>query len=204
MGGFNEILAGRFNRALQKLFSMKGSPPVPTLGSEIMPIQAFLSGVENRYLEGWNRFGDVRGVAAVAAVISFAEWRNPSGSNIIACFEKITFVANNVADRPQLLLGPLGTDAAIATPSNSRLDPRGTINPTLVISTGSTVPAGPTNKMEGGVASVNGSYDFILTENSEVTVLPGDALIVNSSVVNTAFRVAALWRERFLEDSERT
>jgi len=35
MAKFNEILAGRYNRFLQKLFQMKGGPPSAQLSSEI-------------------------------------------------------------------------------------------------------------------------------------------------------------------------
>src|SRR5574337_1235867 len=38
MARFNEILTGRYSRALQRLFSMKGSAVSPILGTEFTPV----------------------------------------------------------------------------------------------------------------------------------------------------------------------
>ena len=57
MGHFNEILSGRFNRFVQKHFSMKGREGMPTLAADLGMTMSFNSGSENRYLEGWDLFG---------------------------------------------------------------------------------------------------------------------------------------------------
>jgi hypothetical protein len=54
MAKYNEILTGRYNRFIQKLFSMKGPAPAPQLSSDIAMQMSFFNGVENRYLEGWD------------------------------------------------------------------------------------------------------------------------------------------------------
>src|SRR5713101_6850733 len=91
MGIFNEILAGRYNRALQKQFAIKGSPPVRQLGGEVTPQVSLFYGRENRFTETWNVFGQLHNVPALAANLSQSRLRNPFGSNVIAVVEKITF-----------------------------------------------------------------------------------------------------------------
>ena len=91
MAVYNEILVGRFNRALQKVFGMKGGPPSRQLGSEIMPVVMFPWGVEMRYLEGWAMHSWETVIAASPANTNGAQLRNPVGSGLIAVFKKITF-----------------------------------------------------------------------------------------------------------------
>src|SRR5258708_40367383 len=103
MARFNEILAGRYNRYLQKLFVLKGGPPSAQLASEVMPTFSFFTGVENRYLAGWDRFGNSSSQAGVAAVTSGIRLRNPLGSGTIAVDENI-FVLNAARTVGQSLL----------------------------------------------------------------------------------------------------
>jgi hypothetical protein len=91
MAKFNEILVGRFNRALQKLLSMKGGPPSAQLATEITPnIQFNSMGQDFRALEDWYRFGIISNIGPVAAAQSGVRLRNPANSNRIAVFEKIS------------------------------------------------------------------------------------------------------------------
>src|SRR5216684_1967801 len=91
MARFNEINVGRYNRALQKLLGMKGEASVPILASEIAPSFVLPYGVENRYLEQWNRFGLGMNVTATAGNQSAFRLRNPAGSNVIAVVEVLTY-----------------------------------------------------------------------------------------------------------------
>jgi len=87
MAVYNEILAGRFNRALQKLFGIKGPPAVPQLGGEIVPSVSMFYGVENRYLEAWERFGFQIVQAAVVGQAGSFRLRNPVNSGTIAAVQ---------------------------------------------------------------------------------------------------------------------
>src|SRR5258707_1317441 len=93
MAIFNEILSGRYNRALQKIFCIKGPPPVRQLAGEIQPSHFFYSGVETRALEEWYRYGlllsQVAGVGQAAARL-----RNPTGSNRLVVLERILMCDN--------------------------------------------------------------------------------------------------------------
>src|SRR5713101_5173625 len=91
MGRFNEILVARYNRYLQKLFGIKGDAPVPILASEIMPSFSLFSGIENRFLESWYRYGiGIDIPAGAAGKNGQVRLRNPSGSNVLGVVEKVT------------------------------------------------------------------------------------------------------------------
>src|SRR5260370_10296088 len=97
MAKFNEILSGRFNRALQKMLSMKGGPPSAQLATEIGTQFQFPLGVEFRNLESWFRYGAAPGLPAVAAANAVFRFRNPAGSNVVAVVEKLAFPGLNLA-----------------------------------------------------------------------------------------------------------
>src|SRR5258708_36356772 len=90
MAIFNEILEGRFNRGLQKLFAIKGKPPVRQVGGEIMPVHPLYSGRENLFLAGWNLYGQFGSASSVRAQVTAIPFRNPPNSNIAAVIEKLT------------------------------------------------------------------------------------------------------------------
>src|SRR6516164_6184652 len=141
MARFNEILSGRFNRALQKLTSIKGEAPAPVLGSEILPVFPMFFGNENRYLESWQTFGSLSGISAVAAQFSIFHFRNPTGSNVIAVVTKLTLSNTQaaVAVDNMIVEGPNPSTAADdmgSTPNFCRFDARGQQNPVCKLSFG--------------------------------------------------------------------
>ncbi len=204
MARYNEIQVGRYNRYLQKLLSMKGEVPAPQLASEIGTHIVLFHGVENRYLEGWDRFAVEMDQAAVAANAGTIQLRNPAGSNVMAVIEKFTGV--NVAgatDFPAVsLLAGTADLATVFAPSNIRLDPRGRSNPTCVLSRTSPGPVVVQTILLCALP-VNSNFDFVLTEHGEIPLLPGDLIRYNSGIVNQRLICNFIWRERFLEDSER-
>jgi len=208
MAIYNEILTGRYARMLQKLFGMKGSVPTKQLAGEITTTINLFSGVELRYLEQWDRFGLALQVIGVAANVSGVRFRNPVGSNVIAVFESL-LVANDSASSGDyfISLGAIAADlASISSLVGSRLDPRGRNAPTLIVTSQATTPS--IGFLTAGIARPAllsaSTIPIILTENQEITVLPGDALQVLSFNLNSSMDVSAVWRERLLEESERT
>jgi hypothetical protein len=206
MARLNEILVGRFARGLQKLFGIKGTVPVSTLAPEIMPVHTDFSGTENRYLEGWNRFGIQVQQAAVAAQTGGVRLRNPTGSNVIIVVEKLLYAnLTPTADTGQLLISTATADlATIVALTNARFDPRGNPQPTAVMSS-TTNPGslGPGTAKAAWQANATSNYDVIGTDIQEFPLLPGDAAQVQSVAVNLQVNVIWWWRERFLEESER-
>src|SRR5258708_15192493 len=135
MARFNEILAGRYNRFLQKLFQLKGGPPSAQLASEVMPVFPFFTGRENRVLEGWNTFAFARAQVAVAGITPVVRLRNPSASNVICIFERLLILNFNTTSAPILRAGPTHNDLPTkVVVGNKRLDPRGAVDRHLITS----------------------------------------------------------------------
>ncbi len=201
MARFNEILVGRYNRMVQKLLSMKGPATLVTISDEAQAVFSLFYGVENRYLEGWDRFGTGFLTAAVVAQNSAFLLRNPKASNVLGVIEKLT-VTETTFDAITLSNNITPDPANLATlAANSRLDARGRPAATCIPSFGNNAAGGNTFYIAGIPA--NAPYDFILEEEQEITLLPGDNLTVLTANLNVAIRIGCLWRERFLEDSER-
>lgn len=206
MAIYNEILVGRFNRSLQKLFGIKGSPPVRQVAGEISPGHLLQSGTENRFLEAWGRFSYVSQPAAQAGVAAASRLRNPVGSNIIAVLERLIVVNGGAAtDFPILQAQASQADlSVIAFSPATRWDPRGQPASGLIRSESQAVPA-PALFAKMQIAALAGTnVDFIIDTIHELPLLPGDAVQMQSNLVNTTPVFCWLWRERFLEDSERS
>lgn len=203
VGRYNEIQVARYNRYLQKLLSMKGEVPAPQLASEIGTQIILFHGLENRYLEGWDRFGATFVVAPQGAGTTAAvRFRNPTGSNVIAVFEQIN-ISNeaplaifsvNIAISQTVLAG-----GEFAT--GNQLDPRGRKAATVLQSAGVEIP-GLFGIFRTEVP-LNSSYAVITTENQEIPLLPGSLVELQDTTVNQGFGCSFIWRERLLEDSER-
>ncbi len=202
MAKFNEILVGRLNRGLQKLLSMKGGPPAPQLSSEIQTTLGLELGVEFRYLEGWNRYGVAANVAAVIAQNTAFRVRNPTGSNVIGVVEYIGVTNPGGADTYVLTLGTQSADLGTIQ-SAIRLDARqGTTAGVLVASAGNNVAIA--QQFDRFSLAQNVLFQHIVNRNQQIAILPGDAFQVMDTSTNQALNFGCRWRERFLEDSERT
>jgi hypothetical protein len=210
MARYNEILAGRFNRALQKTFSMKGEPPAPQLASEIQAALQMMSGAEARYLEGWNRFAvTVSQVAGGAGNRAGIRLRNPVNSGIVVVVEKIV-LQMGVADTPFLTIGA-AVDLTPTIVANSAWDNRGSPTPNAILSA-----SGNTGAVLGltawqGVGGVNSMLEVITDSIHEFPLLPqktaasGDgAVTMYANTLNQGITASFWWRERVLEDSEKT
>lgn len=206
MARYNEILAGRYNRFITKLLSMKGPAPAPQLAGDITISMALFNGAENRYLESWNRFGIMKSFAASAANFNQFRLRNPPTSNMVAVIEKIQVSTSATTDLFDLSVAATNTDLAnVLSASVMRFDARGSQSPTAIPTwqqTAATNTLGATVGRVGVGAGLSG--DFISTDFQELTLLPGDAWHVNANTVNLGQSICYWWRERFLEDSERT
>jgi hypothetical protein len=201
---YNEILTGRHNRFMQKLFGMKGAAPAPQLSGDIQVMHPIFHGVENRYLESWDRFAFMVFAAGVAAQATSVRFRNPSGSNVMVVVEKLT-AQNAVADLMNLDRGaPPQTDLLVVAPTLTREDSRGRPNCTLIFSVNNAGnPTVALNNQDFVTVAAGSSAVFIQTINQEYPILPGDALQVRANTVAAnAILVGVRWRERALEDSE--
>ena|SRR5215475_6269335 len=198
----NEILSPRHNKFLTKLFSMKGPAPAPQLATDIQVGHPIFHGVENRFLESWNRFGfffiDAPGVGLNSNIILAM----PSGSRVIAVVEKIV-AYTTVAGQIEIQFGQ-GAPAAGAITGRAT-DGR--------ISTGfggsSLVPAFQhTNALQIGTTIVRYAtfaltpVEVIQHEDHEIVISPGDRINIEDNTNNDNFSCSVWWRERPLEESE--
>jgi hypothetical protein len=203
MARFNEILVGRYNRYLQKLFSMKGEPPAPQLASEIQPSLTLQEGEESRYLQGWNVFARAQVTNAQGAAASGVRLRNPTGSNVIAVITKIV-IGQGITSTDNLEYGAATTDLDV-TGTGKSIDGRAILQSNCIISQSSAA---------GATALSDTIFQTAITANAgllvdvlayiEVPLLPGFAYQMRAAQNNTVLNTSWFWRERFLEDSERT
>jgi hypothetical protein len=203
---YNEILAGRYNRMLQKLFGMKGGAPAPSLAGDIQPSFPLFAGAELRFLESWDRFGFFAAFAAGGAGNrSAVRLRNPLGSNTIAILEKIVYNNNDLAtSTAQFSYTALRADLT-SPQAVSAFDSRGRPGSTCVPSGQNlSVLAISGTIIHQLTLPTNGSQDIIFTDIQELPLLPGNEFNVWDLTVNQALAVTIWWRERALEESERT
>jgi len=209
MAIYNEILSARFGNALKKALSMKGATPTKQLSGELTPILGMQWGVGERWLEGWNRFALAIQQTAVGGNASGIRWRNPSGSGVIAVMEKISYPnltasANSVIFQQGSVTTDLSTTIATTnTPLDGRQQSTGS---TLILSkqaSAASVPAIQTDNKFVIQQPIAGYADLILYDNQEIPILPGFGMQALLSTVNLELDVNIMWRERYLEESER-
>ncbi len=203
MAIFNEILEGRYNRALQKLFAIKGSPPVRQIGGEIMPTFSIFHGVENRWLEGWQRYWTSVLNAAQAAVNSGVQIRNPIASNVVVVLEKVQLVVGLNLDDVTISIFHGGNTDLTNIFTGLTLDFRNLgQSPTLVLSAnvGALADLALTPWTQRCSTSAN---DVVVDGDHQLTLLPGDVFRFRNLTVNSLLRVNLIWRERLMTESER-
>jgi hypothetical protein len=205
MAIFNEILSGRYNRALQKIFAIKGSAPVRQLGGEILPVHVFYNGVEHRAIEEWYRFGLAVTQAAVAASQSGVRFRNPPNSNRIVIFEKIA-VSTTPAGVGVISLDTQTTAvdlaAVLASAPNMSWDKRLNQAPGVSISFAAPAAGLSLSRQLIDFPATPFTYDFIIEEQQEVILSPGEAIQLRNGNVNTNIDTTWWWRERKFEPEE--
>lgn len=191
----------RVNRWIERVFNARGgSPVVSDVDSSIHVDYDFASGVEDRYLQGWNRFGAAGVIVAVAAQTSSMQIRNPTGSNVIAILERITF-HSGAATISQFNISQAARTVdygSLITPM--RLDPRGNPGSAMVVS--STANGSTFNTVLALNGNNSTNFEGILTQNGEFVLVPGDCVAVTDQTANETLVCSFLWRERGLEPSE--
>jgi hypothetical protein len=204
MAKYNEILVGRYNRFIQKLLSMKGPASMPQLASELQTVLPVFNGVENRNLEGWDRFGCAMDSGTALAGNNVAlQLRNPAGSNVVAVLEKV-LLSTKIAESGMtvslgVMVGLLNGIAQV----NGRLDPRGRAAATLATTGSLNSGAAPLTAIMFLDTLALTPLDLVHFEDHEITILPGDGFQLTSAAALQRFLAGVVWRERFLEDSER-
>ena len=206
MTRFNEILIGRWNRGIQKLTGMKGEAPAPQLATEVMPTIQIPLGAEFRYLESWDRFGAALQATGGAGQTAGIRLRNPAGSNVVAVIESL-LVSTSSGAAQQFRLGIASTAVdltSVVASTGNQIDPRGRASTALIGSTTTNLTVtGPDIYIIELPTAVGTNVNFIVTDNQELPLLPGMAMTVEGFTPAGNVITGWLWRERFLEESER-
>jgi hypothetical protein len=207
MAKYNEILVGRYNRFLTKLFSMKGPAPAPQLAGEIAPNIQLFNGAENRYLENWNRFIIVASTGVPAAGNRAAvRIRMNAGSGVIAVLEKLSVVKNTTTSTPVLLVDSVATVMPTESVTNQgarSLDARQQqTNSNAIVSISINFGLlGTQGFLLPSTSSV--AYEMITFEDQELPLSPGTQITVADDILADGFTASLMWRERPIEDSEK-
>lgn len=204
MARYNELQVGRFARFVQKLTGIKGEVPVGSVAGELTFAHPIFHGPENRYLETWERFSFSHFFAAVAAQNQGWQMRNPRGSNVITVIEKLVISTGISQEMTCYRNGANPADLTTTTGPVTQ-DERGRSQSTTVCSFQTTTPGtGGFGAWWDHLILANTAVDLIWDENQEIVLVPGAAILIASNTVNSAMSVSALFRERFLEEPERS
>lgn len=198
-----DVWLGRFSRWVEKVFNAKGGPVLVDVAPSVQPVLSLDKGVDQRYLEGWNRFSVVAATTAVAANFGRVRLRNPTGSNVIVVIEQITVTPIAGADNPIVTWGATTSDLiGPVTLSFTRIDPRGNPTPTLIITTNQQAAGGQPLMQRGTASGI--ATDFINNVDQQLVNLPGQAIDIQIGTANLQANTSIMWRERALEQSELT
>ena len=209
MAGYNEIEEPRYQRALQKMFGVKGLSPVKSLSGEIQPVFHLFRGREFRGLEGWQSFGTQTATNAVAAQNSAVRITNPKNSGIVAVLESITLWAGGIeafilefANSAQPQLTNVLSNAAF----DNRFKPpgTGTNGAAMTMSWDNNVGSAFFIAFSSLVVAANVmGQEIINYDEQEIIMLPDSSLQVRDTNLNTQIHVSMRWRERVFAESER-
>src|SRR5260370_28571545 len=205
MARFNEILVGRYNRMLQKLFSMKGSPPAAQLASEIgATIEIERVSVDQRWLSGTRCGARVQQVAGVGNT-SQIRLRNPAGTNTLITLEK--FLITSLTANQEYTITASNSGSAAVNLVNSAggrfIDGRsGGAGHTLVISSSNGADPSLLVEVQRFATILSTPYEHIVHEDQEITLSPSEAIQLTTINNHVALDLSLMWRERALEDSE--
>src|SRR5467141_2072325 len=210
MARYNEILVGRYNRLVQKLLSMKGDASLFQFSTEMMAVLPFFNGAENRYLESWQRFAlSVNSGIPAAGNRSAVRIRMNAGANVIAVIEKLQIWTGANTVSPFLFYNAVATvlpTENVATVPANQIDARGgQTGSSAILSTSINFGLVGSNPMwQAQVPANSQGVDYILTDIQELPLAPGSEYTIVAGTLVQAVQVNFMWRERFLEESERT
>jgi len=207
MALYNEILAGRYNRALQKIFGIKGEAPSPQLAGEIAATIGMFYGVENRYVEGWQRFAIAANPGVPAAGNrSAVRIRMPANSGVIGVIERLSFFKGNTTSSPAIMYDSIAkvmpTDSVANTGERSFDSRQQQTNSKPIVSQSINFGVLGTVAFFADATSAV-PFELVWDENQEIVLPPGSQLTVADDTLADAIVVSIMWRERPIEDSEK-
>lgn len=208
MAGPNEIQVGRFNRFVQKFLGIKGPPPMPSVASDLQLIYEFESGIDTAYLEGWDTFFAYLSFTPSAGNAARAEIRNPLGSNAAVYIEKVCAVSGAAAEAITISEVRGATTDQAGPAAGFSMDPRSKPRSVCITSANNAaakVAMGGASNVYEVKNTTAANVNVELTQFGEqLLLMPGDAWAVDTSALAASVAVSYRWRERFLEQDERS
>ncbi len=209
MARYNEILVGRYNRALQKLLSMKGPASIVSISDQIVPSFSLFYGAENRYLEGWYRYGlTVVTALPLAGNRSAVRIRMNAGTNAVGVLERISVTKVTALSLPLLFVNSIATvmpTEDVASYTAPSIDVRQQQSSSqAIISSSINFGILGTGVLLRLPCSTTVAGEYIFTDIQELPLVQGSQYTVVDDTLVDQMLVSFMWRERFLEDSERT
>lgn len=201
MARYNEIQHGRFARGVQRIFGVRGEVPVASLAGEVSVVWELFTGLEDHFPQQIEHFSGIVSIAANAANTPGFQIRNPANSGVVATIEKL-LVSPIVAQDTEVTIGSVAAELTTSTTSQNR-DGRGRPVGTCVLSSSNTSPAALGNPIwlaNGNLVPI----EVIIRPTDEIVLFAGGGLRVTWSAVNQAVRATIYWRERVIEDAEKT
>src|SRR5262249_54291915 len=203
MAVFNEILVGRINRAVQKFFGMKGGPPASQLAGDVSMQMQIPLGAEWYFLEGWYLYGSAASSPANAANTSAFRFRNPTNSGVVAIIERAVVTGDALPDTWGVASGLATTSLANVAVVGLRDQRNTAASPTSIFSSANTSPAIVGNGIMRGATAASQTFEFV-APGEELVVAPGASYDFFQNTINQAAKCSIFWRERAIEESEKT
>lgn len=188
----NEVMVGRYPRALQRLLSIQGEVPTPQLSAELIPTIEVPTGPELRFLLAERL---VQGGAALAAPgagnYSRVAFANAATSNSLAVMDQLDWYTANGADL-YVTLNQVTQPGALGYAS--RRDPRVPGNPLIQPVGNATAIAPSTVGLLAREVTPNATW---MRHEVAYVIPPGWVLTVTHGLIAVGdLYVVASWRER--------
>ncbi len=201
MALYNEILAGRFNERLIKLFGMKQQAPAPQVAGEVAPvIDVSAIAPEDRSLGGEQLWHGMAYVGAAALQYQGVQLVNPSGSNLLGVCDRI-IVGTSAQGTVNFGLFSGEAPGLVSTdkwPRDGRLQLGYYAYTTAIRIVGSDNFAVPAVK--GGAAYLAAGLSLII--DGPWVVTPGTRLWIAAGAQNVSVLASFFWRQRAMLESE--
>lgn len=204
MAVYNEIQTGRVNRFLQKLLGIKGGPPAPGLAGDVMTVLPLFIGAESLIHQGWESFGAAESTAAVAANFSKVAFTNPANSNVIAVITKLEMLASGTFNGQLRYQTPAVANFAGLFASDNGFDNRGRRRSTVNVSSQNSDAVFITGTIVAQTVLGANVLWQLVRDGEQLVVPPNTTLEWAGNAVNRDIVWSVWWRERFLEETERT
>ena len=203
-GAFNEINAGRYNRLLQRLISIKGGPPAATLAGDVLSCLVLEQDAQEwPYLQGIRVLASSGLQVANVGAVSRFRFRNPANSGVLALIDQIWYCVGTLISGVELRnYGTSSSNLTNIATSRARdmraNDPTPNNAGACTLSFEAAAASGVVIYQSGALANV----PYLL--EPRMVLPPGSAIELAGNTANVQLMMSIWWRERQAEEGELT